>query len=65
MALSRGPDNLILNLYLNYRMGSQRQWMVFELLDLLSVVIIKELELFKVRLDIFYALSEFSMHLCA
>ena len=46
---------------LNYKMGSQRQWTVFELLDLLSVVnmqlyigVVKELELFRVRLDILY-----------
>ena len=45
---------------LNYIMGSRRPWTVFELLDLLSAVImqlyvcvIKELELFKVHLDIF------------
>ena len=44
---------LIFRLDLNYIMGSQRPWTVFELLDLLSAVIIKELELFKVRLDIF------------
>ena len=44
---------LIFHLDLNYIMGSQRQWTVFELLDLLSAVIIKELELFRVRLDIF------------
>ena len=49
---------LIFRLDLNYIMGSQRPWTVFELLDLLSAVIIKELELFRVRLDIF-------MHLCA
>ena len=30
--------NLIFNFDLNYRMGSQRQWTVFELLDLLSAV---------------------------
>ena len=42
---------LIFGLDLNYIMGSQRPWMVFELLDLLSLVIIKELE-FRVRLDI-------------
>ena len=41
---------LIFRLDLNYIMGS---WTVFELLDLLSAVIIKELELFRVRLDIF------------
>ena len=44
---------LIFRLDLNYKMGSQRPWTVFELLDLLSAVIIKELELFRVRLDIF------------
>ena len=44
---------LIFHLDLNYIMGSQRPWTVFELLDLLSEVIIKELELFRVRLDIF------------
>ena len=44
---------LIFRLDLNYIMGAQRPWMVFELLDLLSAVIIKELELFSVRLDIF------------
>ena len=44
---------LIFRLDLNYIMGSQRPWTVFELLDLLSEVIIKELELFRVRLDIF------------
>ena len=38
---------------LNYIMGSQQPWTVFELLDLLSAVIIKELELFRVHLDIF------------
>ena len=43
---------LIFHPDLNYIMGSQRQWMVFELLDLLSAVIIKELELFRVRLNI-------------
>ena len=44
---------LIFRLDLNYIMGSQRPWTVFELLDLLPAVIIKELELFRVRLDIF------------
>ena len=44
---------LIFRLDLNYIMGSQWPWTVFELLDLLSEVIIKELELFRVRLDIF------------
>ena len=44
---------LIFGLDLNYIMGSQQPWTVFELLDLLSAVIIKELELFRVRLDIF------------
>ena len=50
---------LIFHLDLNYIMGSQQQWTVFELLDLLSAVsmhymcIVKELELFKVLLDIF------------
>ena len=44
---------LIFGLDLNYIMGSQRPWMVFELLDLLSAATIKELELFRVRLDIF------------
>ena len=44
---------LIFRLNLNYIMGSQRPWTVFELLDLLSAVIIKELELFRVCLDIF------------
>ena len=44
---------LIFRLDLNYIMGSQQPWTVFELLDLLSAVIIKELELFRVRLDIF------------
>ena len=46
---------------LNYKMGSQRQWTVFELPDLLSAVnmqlyvcVVKELELFRVRLDILY-----------
>ena len=45
---------LIFHLDLNYIMGSQRPWTVFEILDLLSAVIIKELELFRVRLDISY-----------
>ena len=45
--------NLIFNFDLNYIMRSQQPWTVFELLDLLSAVIIKELELFRVRLDIF------------
>ena len=44
---------LIFRLDLNYIMGSQQPWTVFELLDLLYVVIIKELELFRVHLDIF------------
>ena len=44
---------LIFRLDLNYIMGSQQPWTVFELLDLLSAVIIKELELFRVCLDIF------------
>ena len=44
---------LIFRLDLNYIMGSQWPWTVFELLDLLSAVVIKELELFRVRLDIF------------
>ena len=44
---------MIFGLDLNYIMGSQQSWTVFELLDLLSTVIIKELELFRVRLDIF------------
>ena len=44
---------LIFHLDLNYIMGSQRPWTVFELLDFLSAVIIKELELLRVRLDIF------------
>ena len=53
-------DNKLCGIYLsfhldlNYMMGSQRQWTVFELLDLLSAVIIKELELFRVRLNILY-----------
>ena len=42
----------IYHLDLNYIMGSQLQRMVFELKELLSVVNIKELELFRVRLDI-------------
>ena len=44
---------MIFRLDLNYIMGSQRPWTMLELLDLLSAVIIKELELFRVRLDIF------------
>ena len=43
---------LIFGLDLNYIMGSQRPWTVFELLDLLSAVIIKELEVLRVHLDI-------------
>ena len=49
---------LIFHLDLNYIMGSQQQWTVFELLDLLSAVNMqlyvchKKLELFRVRLDI-------------
>ena len=45
---------------LNYKMGSQRQWTVFELLDLLSAVNMqlyvcrKKMELFRVRLEILY-----------
>ena len=45
---------------LNYIMESQRQWTVFELLDLLSLVnmqlyvCLEKLELFRVRLDILY-----------
>ena len=51
---------LIFHLDLNYIMGSQRQWTVFEFLKLLSAVtrnymcVIKKLELFRVRLDILY-----------
>ena len=45
---------LIFRLDLSYIMGSQRPWTLFELLDLLSAVMIKELELFRVRLDILY-----------
>ena len=44
---------LMFGLDLNYIMGSQWPWTVFELLDLLCAVIIKELELFRVRLNIF------------
>ena len=39
---------MIFALDLNYIMGSQRPWTVFELLDLLFAVIIKELEIFRV-----------------
>ena len=52
--------NLIFNFDLNYRMGSQHQWTVFELLDLLSTVNMqlyvcrKKMELFRVRLEILY-----------
>ena len=51
---------LIFHLDLNYKMGSQRQWTVFELLDLLSAVNMqlyvcrKKLELFRVCLEILY-----------
>ena len=51
---------LIFHLDLNYIMGSQRQWTVFELLDILSrancnyMSIVKELELFSFRLNILY-----------
>ena len=51
---------LIFHLDLNYIMGSQWQWTVFELLDLLSAVNMqlyvchKKLALFRVRLDILY-----------
>ena len=51
---------LIFHLDLNYIMGSQRQWTVFELLDLLFAVNMqlyvcrKKLELFRIRLDILY-----------
>ena len=44
---------LIFRLDLNYIMGSQRPWTVFELLDLNYMCVIKELELFRVCLDIF------------
>ena len=56
---------LIFHLDLNYIMGSQRQWTVFELLDLLSgvdmqlYVVVKELELFRVRLNIYYIKLDF------
>ena len=46
-------DLLVFGLDLNYIMGSQQPWTVFELLDLLSGVIIKESELFRVHLNIF------------
>ena len=51
--------HLIFHRDLNYIMGSQQQWTVFELLDLLSAVNmqlyvhLKKLKLFRVRLDIF------------
>ena len=49
---------LIFRLHLNYIMGTQQPWTLFELLDLLSAVNMqlyvchKKLELFRVRLDI-------------
>ena len=62
---------LIFRLDLNYIMGSQRPWTVFELLDLLSAVIMqlyvchKRIGIIQGLFGHFYALSEFSMHLCA
>ena len=62
---------LIFRLDLNYIMGSQRPWTVFELLDLLSAVNMqlyvchKRIGIIQGSFAHFYALSEFSMHLCA
>ena len=62
---------LIFRLDLNYIMGSQRPWTVFELLDLLSAVNVqlyvchKRIGIIQGSFGHFYALSEFSMHLCA
>ena len=62
---------LIFLLDLNYIMGSQRPWTVFELLDLLSAVNMqlyvcpKKFGIIQGSFGRFYALSEFSMHLCA
>ena len=53
---------------LNYKMGSQRQWTVFELLDLLSAVNMqlyvchKRIGIIQGSFGHFYALTEFSMH---
>ena len=62
---------LIFHLDLNYIMGSQRQWMVFELLDLLSGVNMqlymccKRIGIIQGSFGHIYALSEFLMHLYA
>ena len=62
---------LIFCLDLNYIMGSQQPWMVFELLDLLSVVNMqlyvchKRIGIIQGSFGHFNALSEFSMHVCA
>ena len=62
---------LIFHLDLNYIMGSQLPWTVFELLDFLSAVITqlyvchKRIGIIQGSFGHFYALSEFSMHLRA
>ena len=62
---------LIYRLDLKYIMGSQLQRIVFELLELLSAVNMqlyvchKRIGIIQGSFGHFYALSEFSMHLCA
>ena len=62
---------LIFRLDLNYIMGSQQPWMVFEFLDLLYAVNMqlyacpKRIGIIQGSFGHFYALSEFSTHLCA
>ena len=62
---------LIFRIDLNYKMQSQRPWTLFELLDLLSAVNMqlyvchKRIGIIQGSFGHFYALSEFSMHLCA
>ena len=64
-------DLLDFCLDLNYIMGSQRPWTAFELLDLLSAVNMqlyvchKRIGIIHGSFGHFYALTEFSMHLCA
>ena len=62
---------LIFRLDLNYIMGSQPKWTVCELLDLLSEVNMqlyvchKRIGIIQGSFGHFYALSDFSIHLCA
>ena len=64
-------DLLVFRLDLNYIMGSQWKWTVFEFLDLLSVVNMqlyvccKKIGIIQGSLGHLYTLTEFSMHSCA